>query len=224
MTISAVFFDLDGTLLDTAPDILAALQDVSIYFSLPSPPCLGSMRSYVGQGTAALITHALDIPTSHPSFNKINAALLATYQKRHHQSTIFFQGIAHLLRQLTENAIPWGIVTSKPGWLARPLLQVHDLIRPAACIITRETLIAYKPDPAPLQYAQSHVSQAKQDCLYVGDTHGDHLAAKTSGMQSAILTWGYHKPTENPAYWHPDYLITKTSELANLIFHNGKKQ
>ncbi len=211
--IQAVFFDLDGTLLDTATDLAHATNRVLVHHGKKSKP-LYFIRPLVGGGTASIITNTFDISLKDPKYNQIKQELLQAYQQLLTQNTHLFPGIREVLGLLNQQHVPWGIITNKPTWLAQPLVQhlQHELAHHG--LVGRETLPYCKPHPLPLRYACRNIHQiAHQRCVYVGDAKTDIMAAKAAGMFGIAAAYGYIAQTDNPENWQADYIIQSAYDL-----------
>jgi len=212
----AVFFDLDGTLLDTAPDLIAALNDILEQHQLP-PTELLETRSYVHGGSITMIKHAFNIDQNHPTFKPIRAAFLNRYRKILTQQTTFFPGIETVLNHLDDKKLPWGIITNKPEWLTIPILEHFQLTNRIACLVAGDTLSTRKPDPAPLHYACHLTNCQPHQAIYIGDAESDVITAKAAGMPIIAVTYGYHHPSENPTEWPATHFANTPEEIIKLL-------
>ncbi len=222
--LDAVFFDLDGTLFDTALDIATALNHVLVFHGYKPRP-FDFIRPTIGLGSIGIICHGFGIKKSHYKVNQYKQELLAAYQQCLTDRTRYFTGMDAIIEELDNKKITWGIITNKPLWLALPLVKHYKLTERAACIIGGNCLPKRKPDPSPLLYACAQSGVAPTRCLYVGDTLSDHQASKKAGMTSVITTWGYRYPNNNsnhPLRWNADHVIDTASELSAII--NTNKQ
>ncbi len=184
--LDAVLFDLDGTLLDTAPDLISALDELARELGMALPS--GDLRPCVSFGTPALLG-ALGFGRDHPEFPTLRQRYLAIYEANLCRYTQFFEGVNALLDELAERAMPWGIVTNKPGSLTERLLAALEL-HPACCV-SGDTLRYSKPHPAPLLRAANLLGANPLRCIYVGDIHNDILAAQAAGMRPLVAAYGY---------------------------------
>ncbi|OGT64965.1 MAG: hypothetical protein A3J38_02915 [Gammaproteobacteria bacterium RIFCSPHIGHO2_12_FULL_45_9] len=215
--IEGILFDLDGTLLDTAPQLIDALNQLLTYYGRPqeSPDVL---RPLVGEGTRRILQHAFGIDSTHPDFHYLRQTYWTIYQMQILQTPSQpFPGIVPLLYTLVENHIPWGIVTNKPDWLARPLIEALALPQ-CQCLIGSETLPERKPHPLPLLYGCQSLQTAFQHTLYIGDTLIDMRAAEAAGLHGAIALFGYAPPLTISAHWPHAYKIHNPLDLLNIIF------
>lgn len=221
--INAVLFDLDGTLLDTAPDLVYTINQLRQEHHLPPLP-LETIRPIVSLGSKAMVKLALGIEESHPEFSKIREYFLAIYQDNLALSTQFFPDVEKVLIHLEENNIPWGIVTNKLTRHTSALLKALSLYHRPACIICGDSLSTFKPDPAPILHACKLIEKSPSNCLYVGDCATDVIASKAAGTQSLVALYGYIGAEEDPYAWEADGYINKPIEIIDwLLQHPGKK-
>jgi phosphoglycolate phosphatase len=187
--IRCVLFDLDGTLLDTAPDMGGALNRLRAEHGLEALPA-DRIRPQVSNGAAALVR--LGFPgLDAANFEMLRLRFLSLYAERVCEGTRLFDGGGELLDMLEAAGLPWGVVTNKPGWLTDPLMARLRLDRRAATIVSGDTLPLRKPDPAPLRHAAAQVGVAEPDCVYLGDAERDMLAARAAGMRAVFARHGY---------------------------------
>lgn len=212
----AVLFDLDGTLLDTAPDFVLALNALRAEQALP-PLAPATIRSHVSHGSAALICAGLGLAVDDPDFEQRRLRLLELYAQVLAQAAVPFAGVEEVLATLEGRALPWGIVTNKPGWLTMPLLAALGLDQRAACIICGDSTPRAKPYPDPLLAAASTLALDPADCLYVGDAERDVEAARAAGMAVLVALYGYIGVDEHPEHWGGDGSITCARDLLAWI-------
>ncbi len=190
MKIEAVLFDLDGTLVDSAPDLGAAVDQMRVRRGLPSLPH-AVYRRVASAGARGLLAAAFDMQPEDADYAAYREEFLANYEQRLLQQTAPFAGIASLLQTLQQQGLPWGIVTNKPAKYAEPIARGLDDLRSAAVVISGDTLPHAKPHPAPLLEAARRIRIAPQRCLYVGDDLRDIQAAHAADMVSVAALWGY---------------------------------
>ena len=212
----AVFFDLDGTLLDTARDFAYA---INLLLQREKMPALNFdlFRKEVYGESRRMISFAFNMTESNPAFENIRQDFLHTYHQNSTQHTVFFPGMELLLDSLDEKKIPWGIVTSKPTWLTQPILKHFEFDKRAACIVMGDTLTKIKPDPAPLFYACERAIISPENAVYVGDLETDIIAAKAAGMKSIGVTYGYHPPETDFSKWNADLIAQSPNEIIAWI-------
>ena len=212
----AVLFDLDGTLLDTAPDFMLALNTLRGEHAL-APLALAAIRPQVSHGSSALIRAGFGIAADDPLFESLRLRLLELYAQVLAQATRPFPGIEEVLLTLEARGLPWGIVTNKPGWLTTPLLDALALSQRAGCVIAGDTTTRAKPYPDPLLAGAQVLGVAAHECLYVGDAERDVEAARAAGMAVVIALYGYLAEHDRPASWGGDGCITSARDLLAWI-------
>ncbi|MET0548187.1 MAG: phosphoglycolate phosphatase [Xanthomonas sp.] len=206
-----VLFDLDGTLLDSAPDLLAAANAVLAEHGRAALT-LAQLRPVVSKGSRAMLGVAFpDLPAAQrdaliPEFLRHYEALIG----RHSQP---FDGIAELLRRLEAAGSVWGIVTNKPEALARLILPQLQWEQRCAVLVGGDTLAERKPHPLPLQVAAQRLGVAPHEVVYVGDDERDILAARAAGMASVAVLWGYRLDEDDPLAWRADAMVAAPAEL-----------
>ncbi|MCW8900251.1 MAG: HAD-IA family hydrolase [Gammaproteobacteria bacterium] len=212
--IKTVLFDLDGTLADTAPDLANALNYVlekHNYTALPYE----KIRPVVSHGGMALVT--LGFGADHPEFDTFYKELLEHYQNNIANETTLFPGMDELLLALEKENINWGVVTNKPGWLTKPLMEALNLTSRAATIVSGDTLEERKPHPAPLLHACQQAGSKAEECIYVGDAERDIEAGNRAGMLSLVALFGYIADSDVPETWGAHSLITSPAAIIPLI-------
>jgi phosphoglycolate phosphatase len=190
--IRAVLFDLDGTLLDTAADLIASLNHVRAHEGL-EPVAVPDFRHLVSRGAAGLISAGLP-PAAAVRVDERKQALLAHYAANSTRHTVSFEGIDELLAALAARGVPWGVVTNKPEYLTLPILQEAGLLQRAACVVCGDTLSHSKPHPAPVRLACEIVRVNPAHALMVGDDLRDIQAGQAAGTQTALAAYGYLDP------------------------------
>lgn len=201
-----VLFDLDGTLVDTAPDLAWCLNALRAEQGLDPLP-FAAIRPHVSHGARALVRAGFGVDVGDPRFEALRARLLELYEGNLARESRPFAGIDTLLAALAARAVPWGVVTNKPGWLAEPLLAALGLAEEAACIVSGDTTAHSKPHPEPLLHASRLVATPPAACLYVGDARRDVEAGRGAGMRTLVALFGYLDEDDRPAEWDADGLI-----------------
>ncbi len=204
--VRAVLFDLDGTLLDTAPDMVAATNALLVQ-EARAPLSFERARCEVSHGSVALTKLAFPDVLDPVASEALRTRLLALYRARIATATQLFAGFDVVLEALEALGIPWGIVTNKPGWLTAPLLQELELGTRAACVVSGDTTPHSKPHPLPLLHAAQCIGVAPADCLYVGDAERDIAAGRAAGMRVLFASFGYLRPHDRPEAWGADGTI-----------------
>lgn len=216
--IAAVFFDLDGTLLDTAPDLTWAINQLRTEHALP-PVSLASIRQTVSHGTPGMLKAAFGLDPQHPNFPPLRKRLLEIYQEHLAFDTALFPGIPEVLDSLEKANIPWGIVTNKPGFLTNPLMERLGLAKRAQAIVSGDTTPFAKPHPAPLFHACALAGCVPQQCVYVGDAERDVIAGRAAGMQTIVALFGYLAPEDQPQNWGAEACVETPQALLNWILY-----
>jgi N-acetyl-D-muramate 6-phosphate phosphatase len=201
----ALLVDLDGTLLDTAPDMAAALNALRRAEELEELP-FATIRPHVSHGAAALVR--LSFASASPAeFERLRLRFLDLYRACLADHTALFPGWDRVLGALAAGGVPWGIVTNKPGWLTTPLLAAMGLESRAGCVVSGDTLAERKPHPLPLLHAAGLLYVAPGECLYAGDAERDIIAGRAAGMCTVAVRFGYLAAGEDPAAWRPDGVV-----------------
>lgn len=211
----AVLFDLDGTLVDTAPDMVAVLNDLQqAHDRDPVPYEIG--RQQVSNGALGLLRVGFPDVT-HEFGSPLHLEYLERYARRICDSSCVFPGLHGLLDELDDAHRPWGVVTNKPMHLTNPLLESLALAARSACTVSGDTLAARKPDPAPLLHACDLADLEPRTTIYVGDAARDIEAGTNAGMATIAAAYGYITPDDDPAGWGADRIVADTSELAQIV-------
>jgi len=212
----AVLFDLDGTLLDTAPDLAAALN-ATLQLNERATLPFEMIRPVVSHGGQALIELGFDIDPQHSEFEPLRKQLLDLYQANIAVHTGLFPGMADVLDELENRGLRWGVVTNKPGWLTEPLLDALNLTSRAICVVSGDTLQERKPHPAPLLHACKLADCKPVEALYVGDAERDIEAGCRAGMRTLAALFGYLMEHDKPENWGADALIEKPADILEHI-------
>ncbi|MET0291985.1 MAG: phosphoglycolate phosphatase [Steroidobacteraceae bacterium] len=210
-----VLFDLDGTLIDTAPDMIAALnQLLGEEGGAPLPYALA--RTQVSHGSTGLVGLAFPgIGTER--FEQLRARFLALYNDRVAHETKLFDGALEVLDAIEASNRSWGIVTNKPTFLTTPLLDSIGLAARAGCVVCGDTLPQRKPHPAPLLYAADLIGVPSERCLYIGDAERDVVAAHAAHMPVVLASYGYLGPDDAPQSWGADAEIDSLRGLLQWL-------
>jgi len=212
MQIKTVLFDLDGTLLDTAPDLAAALNNV-LAENQREPLPYETIRGVVSHGGMALIKLGFRLDESSPDFEPLRQRLLSIYRANLSSKTRPFPGMAELLDRLEQGGLNWGVVTNKPGWLTQPLLQDLGLLERAACVVSGDTLDERKPHPAPMLHASAQAGSRPEQCVYIGDARRDIEAGRNANMYTLIALFGYFMDDDRPHEWQADGILEQPLDL-----------
>jgi len=214
--IRSILFDLDGTLIDTAYDLVYALNIIRKQRGLPALP-VASLRSIANLGSKALIKRALDVDETAPAFPPLREQFFSLYQEHVAHESRLFPNVEKVLSFLDEKRIPWGIVTNKPEIHTMDLLSALSLKQRAGCIICGDTLPRAKPDPMPLLHACELLEMRPDECIYVGDARTDVEASKAANIKSLVALYGYIQDNDDPLTWHADGYINDPLEIIQWL-------
>jgi N-acetyl-D-muramate 6-phosphate phosphatase len=212
MKLSCVLFDLDGTLVDTAPDLIASLNHALNQhgFKMVQP---SHVKPHVSFGASAMINgcmkNALDDQTHHA----ILETMLTQYENNIALHSAFFEGILEVLDFIEKQNLSWGIVTNKRERFTHPLVKALELENRAACVICGDTTAHSKPHPAPLFEACKRAQVLPQNCVYIGDAAHDIVAGNNAQMHTLAATYGYLQPSDTPENWGANALIHSPQDL-----------
>jgi len=212
---NAVFFDLDGTLVDTAPDMVAVLQYLQREHGV-DPIEYDLARSNVSNGAIGLLTIGfpeIDVEIG----DELHQQYLERYAEMICEESRVFDGLGELLDQLDDIACPWGVITNKPDQLTVALLSALGLADRSACIISGDTLPVRKPDPAPLLLACDLAGVDPSASIYIGDAERDIEAGQRAGMATIAASYGYVTEDDDPREWDADVIATTTEELTQIV-------
>ncbi len=208
----AVLLDLDGTLLDTAPDLVGSLNDLRCEQGLP-PLAAAPLRPVVAQGGAAMIRCGFAVSRNEPGFELLLRRYLEIYRMRLSRRTRPFPGIDALLAEIEARNLRWGVVTNKPSWLTRPLLKQLGYLPRAACVISGDCRALHKPNPYPIFAACRRLALTPPECVMVGDAQQDIQAARRAGTPALAALFGYLAPNARVADWGADGFIEHPLEI-----------
>jgi 2-phosphoglycolate phosphatase len=213
--VRGVLFDLDGTLLDTAPDMAAALNRLRVAEGLDALP-FGQIRPLVSHGAPRLLKFAFADPGPE-RYALLRQRFLEDYRKALAVETRLFAGFEAVLSEIERAGLRWGIVTNKPGWLAEPLLSEVGLAARCACLVAGDTLAERKPHPLPLLHAAQLLGLEPGHCVYVGDAERDVQAARNAGMIPLVAGFGYLGDGDDPSTWQAEAVFSTPEELADWL-------
>jgi phosphoglycolate phosphatase len=214
-----IFFDLDGTLADTAPDLVAAANQLLIARNLAPKP-YELLRPYSSAGARGLLEGAFGIAPDHADYMTLRDEFMSNYEKALLVDSVLFDGITHLLDQIEEAKIPWGIVTNKSERFTHPLTELMGLRQRAASTVCGDTTAHPKPHPEPILHAARIANTDPTKSIYVGDDIRDVIAGKAAGMHTVAAAYGYCGCKEPPEAWGADYIIHNPLDLLQIIFPN----
>ncbi|MBK5936761.1 HAD family hydrolase [Halorhodospira halophila] len=211
-----VLFDLDGTLVDTAPDLIACVQELLAEAGRPLAPT-GALQTTVSHGARIMVSHAFSVPPSDPHAVALEQELVRRYRARIADESRLFPGMAAVLDTLEGQDIPWGIVTNKPTHLTEPLLERLALDTRAGAVVCGDTLDRAKPHPDPIRHAAATLGCAPEACWSLGDARRDIDAAVAAGARGLVALFGYLHAGDRPALWGAHGLIRQPAELLGWL-------
>ncbi|MFN3440630.1 MAG: HAD-IA family hydrolase [Acidovorax sp.] len=214
--IRAVLFDLDGTLIDSAPDLGAAADKMRTDRGLPSLP-LERYRPMAGAGARGMLGEAFSMTPDHPEFAAMREEFFLNYESQMTTRTLVFEGVAELVEKILHRNMVWGVVTNKAARFTDPLTRAIPLFVSAGAVVSGDTTPHAKPHPAPLLEAASRLNIAPDQCIYVGDDERDIVAGLAAGMSTVAATYGYLGVKTNPMEWGAHATIKSPVELLQLL-------
>jgi 2-phosphoglycolate phosphatase len=214
--IDAVLFDLDGTLIDSAPDLGAAADKMRTDRGLEPLP-LALYRPMAGAGARGMIAVAFGLSPDDARFGELKEEFFRNYESRMTEHTTVFDGVAELIAQIGQAGFKWGVVTNKSARFTLPLTKAMSLFNTAQTIISGDTTPHAKPHPAPLLEAARQLDVAPGRCIYVGDDERDIVAGRAAGMPTVAAAYGYLGKTADTGGWKADATIAAPGALLNLL-------
>ena len=216
LRVKAVLFDLDGTLIDSAPDLAGTANDMRATRGLPALP-FEQFRPMVGSGARGMIGVALGISPAEGSFIALRDEFFDRYEVRMTQHTRPFDAVPAMLDAIEAGGLRWGIVTNKAKRFTNPLVKALGLDLRAGAVVSGDTTPHSKPHPAPLLEAARQMGVAAQECVYVGDDLRDVQAGLAAGMATVAAAWGYLGVGEPVAAWGAQHVVHSPDELLKLL-------
>ena len=214
--VQAVLFDLDGTLIDSAPDLAAAADALRVERGLPSLP-LAQYRPMAGAGARGMLGVAFGMTPEHPEFNALREEFFCNYERSMTQRTQIFDGIAELLQSLSSHGLLWGVVTNKAERFTLPLTRSMAMFNTAGAVVSGDTTPHAKPHPAPLLEAARRLGVDAARCVYVGDDERDIVAGLAAGMATVAVTYGYLGQQADTSRWGAHATINCGNDLLPLL-------
>lgn len=216
MNIHAILFDLDGTLIDSAPGLGFAANKMRIDRKL-SPYPLEQYRPWAGSGAAGMLKVAFNLVAEDDNYESLREEFYNNYETCMFEHINTFPGIIELLQTLDKSNTPWGIVTNKSERFTRPLLKTASWAQNAKALVGGDTTPFMKPHPAPVLEGARQLNIKPKHCLYVGDDLRDIQAGKAADMATAAATWGYLGIHSDYTNWQADHIANQPQELLNLL-------
>ncbi|MES2714219.1 MAG: phosphoglycolate phosphatase [Pseudomonadota bacterium] len=211
-----LLFDLDGTLIDSAPDLAGAANDLRAAHGLAPLPS-AALRPMVGAGARGMVGIAFGVLPGDARFEGLKDAFLARYAERLLHSTQVFDAMQPVLDRLDAAGLPWGIVTNKAMRFTAPLVEGLGLAQRARVVIAGDTTPHAKPHPEPLLEAARRLGVAAGACAYIGDDHRDMQAGRAAGMATLAAAWGYLGQGEPVQAWGADQVLSSPGELLQWL-------
>jgi 2-phosphoglycolate phosphatase len=212
-----VFFDLDGTLADTAPDLVAAANRLLRSKNRTEMP-YELLRPMASAGARGLIQKSFGIDKDHPEFIFLRDEFLNYYEEALLVHSKLYEGMEELLKKLEDEKLPWGIVTNKQKRFTNPLTEQMGLLQRAHCVVSGDTTPFSKPHPEPILHAARLAKVNPQKALYVGDDIRDIASGRAAGMKTAVALYGYCGCDEPPHQWGADYQVQHPGDLLQIVF------
>ncbi len=222
LSVRGVLFDLDGTLVDSAPDLGAAVNRMRIGRGLAPLPD-AELRPHASAGARGLIGAGFGITPAAPEYPSLRDEFLGYYYEALCVRTVLFPGVAALLDAIEAAGLPWGIVTNKATRLTLPLLDALQLRRRPGCIVCGDTTARAKPHPEPLLAAAGMLALPAMECVYVGDAERDVEAGNAAGMSTLVARYGYIRQDETPDQWPAHGHLDSAMDLLSWLPVDGDR-
>ncbi|MCP1454986.1 MULTISPECIES: N-acetylmuramic acid 6-phosphate phosphatase MupP [Pseudomonas] len=216
MRLKAVLFDMDGTLLDTAPDFIAICQAMRADRGLP-PMNTQHIRDEISGGARAMVAVTFSMDPESPGFEELRQEFLDRYLKDCAVHSHLFDGMAEVLADIEAANLIWGVVTNKPVRFAEPIMQQLGLAERSKVLICPDHVKNSKPDPEPLTLACKMLDLDPASVLFVGDDLRDIESGRSAGTKTCAVTYGYIHPDDNPRHWGADVVIDHPSALREVL-------
>lgn len=215
-SIRAILFDLDGTLIDSAPDLGAAADQMRVARGMPSLP-MADYRPFAGSGARGMLRVAFGMQPEDAEFPAMREEFFQNYERRMTQDTTVFDGVADMLARIVAQQLHWGVVTNKSKRFTEPLSRQMALFASAGAVVSGDTTPHAKPHPEPLFEAARRIGVDPQDCVYVGDDERDIIAGRAAGMHTVAAVYGYLGEKQSVAHWEADDVINSPHELLKRL-------
>ncbi|MCQ4259564.1 N-acetylmuramic acid 6-phosphate phosphatase MupP [Stutzerimonas stutzeri] len=212
MRLRAILFDMDGTLLDTAPDFIAVAQAMRVARGLDRVPDQ-LIRDVVSGGARAMVLSAFDVDPMSEEFEALRLEFLDRYQDHCAVESRLYDGMTELLMEIEQSGLIWGVVTNKPSRFAEPIMEQLGLASRSAVLVCPDHVSKSKPDPEPMTLACSQLGLDPATVLFVGDDLRDIESGRAAGSRTAAVRYGYIHPDDNPDTWGADIVVNHPLEL-----------
>lgn len=216
MQLRAVLFDMDGTLLDTAPDFIAVCQAM---LAAHGRPAIDDQRiaDVVSGGARAMVAATFDMDPEAPGFEDLRQEFLDRYQDHCAVYSRLYDGMPELLESIERAKLIWGVVTNKPVRFAEPIMQQLGLAERSAVLVCPDHVKHSKPDPEPLLLACQQIGVDPAQVLFIGDDLRDIESGRAAGTKTAAVRYGYIHPEDNPAHWGADVIVDHPRDLLAVL-------
>ncbi len=214
--LSCVLFDLDGTLVDTAPDLIACLNNTLAAHGL-NTVSVEHVKPFISWGALAMINASVTSAVSEARKTELLEAMLHRYENNIAEHTVFFTGMVETLATIEQHGLKWGVVTNKRQRFTKPLMDALKLTHRAACIISGDSTANPKPHSDPMLAACQQAEVNPRECVYIGDASHDIIAGKSVQMKTIAALYGYIKADDKPETWGADALIDSPEQLTTWI-------
>lgn len=215
-SIQCLLFDLDGTLIDTADDLCAAMQELLAAEGKPAVNA-AEFRNVVSHGSYAMIQFAFQLAEDSPEVVPLRAKFLQIYRQQLSAYSKLFEGMEAVLAHCAKANIRWGIVTNKPEHLTLPLLERMAFPSAPSTVVCGDTTAEPKPSALPMQHALTELGLSAGECVYFGDADRDIEAAKRVNMPSVAVSWGYILPADDIEAWGAESIIHHPDEITDWL-------
>jgi len=212
----ALLFDLDGTLIDSAPDLAGTANDMRERRGMTLLP-YARLRPMVGSGARGMVGAAFGVKPGDADFEALREEFLEHYPGRSLRETRVFGEVEPLLQRIESIGVPWGIVTNKIERYTLPIVDGLGLAQRAGAVVCGDTTPHAKPHPQPLLEAARRLGVAPQTCVYIGDDLRDVQAGRAAGMQTIAVGWGYLGEGEPIEAWGADFIVERPDQLLKLL-------
>jgi len=212
----AVLFDLDGTLIDSAPQLVGALNQLRQKYDLTPIPFLKG-RPFASHGAAGLLKAGFDMDKNDPLFDSRIEEFLSIYKEIFNQDVQCMEGVEDLIQDLNLKKIAWGIVTNKASKFATPIVTSHPLLKFSQCLVSGDDVSIPKPSPEGLIKAASILAIQPSEIIYLGDDRRDVIAANDAGMISMIARYGYLEEGDDGRNWNAHHIIDKPKDILSYL-------
>jgi phosphoglycolate phosphatase len=208
-------FDLDGTLVDTAIDMIQSLKLLAAENGIDIDPDYNEYKELITYGSKAIVTSIFG-HLDNNSIIKLQQRYLTIYQQNLTTGSCLFEGVESVIKHFDNNQIPWGIVTNKPAYLAQPLIEALPQLTQCKILVGGDTTAYSKPHPAPIMHALNTMDLKPESSWYIGDAQSDIKAARAASMNSAIALWGYLSKKDRPEEWQANKSLMCATDILSL--------